>query len=289
MHNLFKRILKLLPDRVFIDIKYYAHFHRFPNLNNPKTFNEKIQWLKLNDRRSVYTTMVDKFQAKEYISKIVGAEYTIPTIGVWNSFDEIDFSSMPNQFVLKTTHDCGGIVICKNKDMFDKSVARSLLEKHLREDYFYEGREWPYKNVQHRIIAEPYIENTITGDLKDYKIFAFDGQPRVLFVASDRQNQQEETKFDFYDMEFRHLDIQNGHPNSKEKINVPSRFEEMKRLAALLSKGIPNVRVDFYEANGKLYVGELTLFHYSGFVPFRPDEWDYKLGSWISLPIGVKK
>lgn len=281
-------MIRLLPDRLYIQVKYFYHFKKIVNFRKPKTFNEKIQWLKLYDRRSIYTTMVDKYEAKKYIAKIVGDEYLIPTLGVWNKFDEIDFSLLPNQFVLKTTHDCGGVVICKNKKEFDKEKARAFLDEHLKSNYFYEGREWPYKNVKHRIIAEEYKENSSTNDLKDYKIFAFDGVPKAIFVASDRQN-KEETKFDFYDMDFNHLEIQNGHPNSTKLIPTPIQFQTMKRLASLLSKGIPHLRVDFYEANGRLYVGELTLSHYSGFVPFVPDHWDYIFGNWISLPIKKSK
>lgn len=278
-------VLRLLPDSMFIRIKYFYHFHRLPNLKNPTTFTEKIQWLKLHDRKPLYTKMVDKYEAKKYIAHIIGEQYIIPSYGVWDSFDDIDFDSLPNQFVLKTTHDCGGVVICRDKSKFDKQKACDILNAHLRINYYYEGREWPYKNVRPRILAEAFMENDLTGDLKDYKFFCFDGCVKALFVAADRQSKEEETKFDFYDEHFKHLDIRNGHPNSTNIIDKPVNFELMKQLAAKLSKGFPHLRVDFYEVNGLVYVGELTFSHYSGMVPFDPPKWDKLFGNWISIKI----
>ena len=277
--------LTVLSDSNYIKLKYWYHFKRFPNLKNPKTFNEKIQWLKLHDRNPLYTKMVDKYEAKDYIKSIIGEKYIIPTLGIWDHFDQIDFSLLPEQFVLKTTHDCGGIVICKNKDLFDKTKAKIFLEKHLRNNYFFEGREWPYKNVPPRIMAEKYMENKTSGDLKDYKFFCFNGVVKALFIASARQSLTEETKFDFYDADFNHLSIRNGHPNSEQEIEKPQNFDLMKLLAAQLSNGIPLLRVDFYEVDGSVYVGELTFSHFSGMVPFNPPEWDFIFGNWIELPI----
>lgn len=285
MNLLMKQLARYVPDKAFIRMKYFHHFGKFPNLKNPQTYNEKLQWLKLYDRRYEYTNMVDKYEAKKVISNIVGEQYIVPNYGVWDSFDEIDFDKLPNQFVLKTTHDCGGVVICKDKKKFDKVTAKRFLEKHLAYNYFFEGREWPYKNIKPRILAEAYLENFDSKDLKDYKVFAFDGEARVLFVASDRQNKEVETKFDFYDMEFNHLNIRNGHPNSQKHCEKPSTLEYMKYLAEKISNGYPHIRVDFYEVDGRLYIGELTLFHFSGFVPFEPNLWDYEFGKWIKLPI----
>lgn len=283
--NLFTRkLLQYLPDKLFIKIKFYHHFKRVPNLKNPQTYNEKLQWLKLNDRRPEYTKMVDKFEAKKFVSSIIGDEYVIPSYGVWDSFDDIDFKNLPNKFVLKTTHDCGGVVICKDKNSFDKVKAKEFLEKHMKYNYFYEGREWPYKDVKPRILAEPYMENIDTGDLKDYKVFAFNGVAKALYIASDRQSNNEETKFDFFDMDYNKLDIRNGHPNSKYDYDKPIFLSEMKLISEKITKGYPHIRVDFYEVNGKLYVGELTLFHMSGFAPFEPNSWDYEFGRWIALP-----
>lgn len=209
--------------------------------------------------------------------------YIIPTLGVWDSFDEIDFASLPDQFVLKCTHDSGGLVICKDKSKLDMNAARAKITKSLKTNYYYSGREWPYKNVKPRIIAEEFMTDEFSHDLKDYKFFCFDGVAKAMFIASDRHTAGAETKFDFYDMDFKLLPFTNGHPNSTYNINCPKTFYQMKELAERLSKGIPHIRVDFYEINGKVYFGELTFFHWSGFVPFEPAEWDEKFGNWIDL------
>lgn len=280
---------RVIPQTVFWDRQYLKLLYRVKmgkklNLDNPQTFNEKLQWLKLYDRNPDYIRMVDKYEAKKYVADIIGKEYIIPTLGVWNNFDEIDFDMLPNQFVLKCTHDSGGIVICKDKKNFDKNIARNVIQHSLCRNYYLNTREWPYKNVKPRIIAEKYMEDVDTEDLKDYKFFAFNGIPQSLFIATERQSKQEETKFDFYDMQFNHLDFINGHPNATYSLEKPKCFEEMKKLAAQLSEGIPQVRVDFYEVNGKVFFGELTLFHWSGLVPFIPEKWDDIFGSWIQLP-----
>lgn len=273
-----------LSDKKFLKLEYYACMGERLNLENPETYNEKLQWLKLYDRKAEYTTMVDKYSVKEYVADKIGEEYIIPTLGVWDAFDEINFDSLPNQFVLKCTHDSGGLVICKNKSGFDIQKAKEKIEKSLKRDYFYVHREWPYKNVKKRIIAEKYMEDAETSELRDYKFFTFDGKVKALFIATDRQNEVEETKFDFFDEEYNHLDIRNGHPNATRIPQKPQNFELMKELAQKLSEGIPHVRVDFYEVNGKVYFGELTFTHWSGLVAFEPKKWDYTFGSWITLP-----
>lgn len=269
-------------DETFIKWEYFSGMRKFPDLKSPKTYNEKLQWLKLNDKHSEYTIMVDKYEAKEYVKKIIGEEYIIPTLGVWDNFDEIDFDKLPNQFVLKTTHDSGGIVVCKDKTKLDLNVARKKLEKSLQHNFFYEHREYPYKDVKPRIIAEKFMVDESGTELKDYKFFCFDGIVKMLFVATDRPF---DTRFDFYDMDFKHLPFKQGHPLATKEIRKPNGFEEMKRIASTLSKGIPHVRVDLYDINGKIYFGELTFFHFSGNVPFEPKEWDYKIGEWLKLPM----
>lgn len=273
-----------VPDEEYLK-KVFPSFVGYPlNLDNPVTYNEKIQWLKLFDHRKEYISLVDKYEVKPIIANLIGDEYIIPTIGVWDSFDEIDWDKLPTQFVLKCTHDSGGVVICKDKNKLNYREAKRKLESSLKRKYYLLGREWPYKMIKPRIIAEKYIEQNDKGELLDYKFFAFDGEVKALFIASDRQNKTDETKFDFYDESFNHLDIWNGHPMSQNPINKPINFELMKQLASKLSKGIPHVRVDFYEVDGKVFFGEMTLYHWSGFVPFKPKEWDYIFGSWITLP-----
>lgn len=277
-------IAKHFPDRLFLKTIFPLNVGYKLNLKNPRTYNEKIQWLKLYDRRPEYTNMVDKAEVKKYVSNIIGEEHIIKTLAIYNSTEEIDFDNLPNQFVLKVTHDSGGVVICKDKSKLDIPAALSLLKKSLSVNYYWKNREWPYKNVKPRIIAEKYMSDD-SGDLTDYKFFCFDGEPVFMFIANDRFTKGEETKFDFFDMDFNHLPFTNGHPNSNKPVTKPRGFDEMKLLASKLSKGIPHVRVDFYDVNGHVYFGEMTFSHWSGMVPFEPIEWDYKFGEQIKLPI----
>ena len=281
----FKQIIKrLIPDKLYLKIMYRRCLGKKLNLKNPQTYNEKLQWLKLYNRNPEYTKMVDKYEVKKYVADKIGEEYIIPTLGVWNKFEEIDFDTLPQQFVLKTTHDSGGVVICKDKSTFDYETAKKKLNSSLKNNFYYMGREWPYKNVKPRIIAEKYMEDSATKELRDYKLFAFDGVVKALFIASDRQNPNEDTKFDFFDSTLKHLDFTNGHPNASVPPACPETFAEMKKLAEKLSEKIPHLRCDFYEINGKIYFGELTFFHWSGFTPFSPEEWDKTFGDWIKLP-----
>lgn len=276
-----------MSDEEHIRRKYLYRFGAEINLENPRTYNEKLQWLKLHDRRQEYTRIVDKLEVKKYVEEHIGEGFVIPVIGgPWDSFDEIDFDRLPHQFVLKTTHDCGGVYVCHDKDLLDRNSARKFLNKHLKRNYYVTCREWPYKNVKPRIFAEAYVKDSRDGgeELTDYKFFCFDGVPKAMFVATDRSSQVEETKFDFFDMDFAHLPIIQGHPNANIEIAKPYAFERMKEIAGKLSRGFPQLRVDFYCTEEHVYVGELTLFHFGGFVPFEPEEWDAKFGEWIQLP-----
>ena len=292
LHNPYKifsgcsnfRIFRLLPDKTFLKLKFRGVVGYKLNLDNPVTFCEKQQWLKLYDRKPIYTTMVDKCEAKKYAASIIGEEYIIPTLGVWDHFEEINFDSMPNQFVLKCTHDSGGLVICRDKRTFNKKTARRKIKKCLKNNYYWVGREWPYKNVKPRIIAEQYMEDSLTHELRDYKIFIFDGVAKALSIATDRQKQGEDAKFDFYDAQFVHLPLTNGHPDASPTPTRPEAFDEMKALTEKLSQKIPCLRVDFYDINKMIYFGELTFSHWSGLVPFDPEKWDKTFGSWIKLP-----
>lgn len=284
-----KRILKyiviksarLYPDELYLKMLFPLRTGYKLNLKNPQTFNEKLQWLKLNHRKPEMVTMVDKVEAKKYVANIIGEEYVIPTLGVFDSVDEINFDNLPEQFVLKCTHDSGGIVICSDKSKLDIEAAKNKLRKGLKINYYYQNREWPYKQIKPRIIAEQYMVDESGYELKDYKFFCFDGKVELLFIATDRGSKNEETKFDFFDTEFKHLPFTNGHPNTTKPITKPEGFEKMKEMAARLSKGYPHLRVDLYNVNGKIYFGELTFYHWSGMTPFVPEEWDYKLGEMI--------
>ena len=279
------QISPMLPDRLFLKVLFRLRMGYKLNLKNPQTFSEKLQWLKLYNHKAEYTNMVDKYEAKKYVASIIGEEYIIPTIGIWDSVDEIDFDKLPNQFVLKCTHDSGGIVICTDKSKLDVKKAKIKLKRGLNRNFYTQNREWPYKNIKPRIIGEQYMVDESGYELKDYKFFCFDGEPKAMFIATDRGVANEETKFDFFDMEFQHLPFTNGHPNSNKEVHKPLGFEKMKQLASSLSRNIPHVRIDFYDINGKIYFGEITFFHWSGTMPFEPIEWDYKFGEWIKLDV----
>lgn len=270
-----------MPDKLFIKLNYRCRFGKKLDLDNPRTYNEKLQWLKLYDRDPKHTELVDKYEVRKFIKDKIGEQYLIPLIGVWDSVEDIDFDKLPEQFVLKCTHDSGGVIICRDRSQFNVEEAKKKLSYLMKRNFYKLHREWPYKNVKHRIIAEKYMVDESGTQLKDYKFFCFNGEPKMMFVATDRNI---DTRFDFYDMEFKHMDFKNGHENADKHIEKPTGFEEMKRLAAILSKGIAHVRVDFYDINGKVYFGEMTFFHWSGYVPFEPESYDYMLGEWIELP-----
>lgn len=277
------KFLSILPDGLYLKLLFRKKMNKKLDLNNPKTFNEKLQWIKLNDRKAIYPIMVDKAKVKDYVASIIGDEYIIKTIGVYDNFDDIDFSKLPNQFVIKCTHDSGGLVICKDKSKFDIETARKKILECQKRNYYYHGREWPYKSVPHKIIIEEYMEDQKTGELRDYKFFTFNGKVKALFIATDRQAEDKPTCFDFFDDNYEHLPITNGHPNAKVIPEKPINFELMKELAEKLAINTYHLRVDFYEINGKVYFGEMTFFHYSGLVPFEPSEWDNIFGDWIKL------
>lgn len=273
-----------LTDEEFVREKFKKVFGREIDLKNPVTYNEKLQWLKLYDRKPFYSTIVDKYEVKKYIAEKIGEQYIIPTLGIWEHFDDIDFNALPDKFVLKCTHDSGGLVICTDKSKLDKKAAKKKIEASLKRNYYWQSREWPYKNVKPRIIAEAYMEDSKTKELRDYKFFCFDGEVKALFIATERQKEGEDVKFDYFDTQFNHLPFKQGHENADILPEKPKCFDEMIRLAAELSKGIPHVRVDFYEVDGRIFFGELTCYHFGGLMPFEPEEWDYTFGSWLKLP-----
>lgn len=276
-------LFKDMNDEEYLKKLFKCHMKRELNLDNPQTFNEKLQWLKLYDRKPEYTTMVDKYAVKRYVADIIGEEYIIPTLGVWNHFDEIDFDKLPNQFVLKCTHDSGGIVICTDKSNLDLKAAKKKIEKCLRRNYYWSSREWPYKNVKPRIIAEKYMSDEGKEELSDYKVLCFNGEPKIVEVHKGRFNGQHTQ--DCYDEFWNKTDIeQHDLPKSDDIMPKPAFLEEMLHLSKLLSKDLIHVRVDWYFTNNRLYFGELTFFDGSGYNLFCGNA-DELLGSWIKLPI----
>lgn len=273
----------LLSDKIYLSLRYRIKMGKWINWRNPVTYNEKLQWLKIYNRRDEYTKLVDKYEVKEYVSKLVGEEYVIPTLAVWDNVDEIDFDILPDQFVLKTTHSGGntGVVICKDKNSLDREAAKLKLNKSLKNDIYASFREWPYKNVRARIIAEKYMSDNIHSALPDYKFYCFDGSPKVLLVATGRNVN---LCFDYYDMEFNHLPFRQGGPNSSYTIEKPRSLDKMIKLAAILSKDIPHVRIDMFDVDSRIYFGEYTFFDSSGMAKFDPEDWDYNFGEYIKLP-----
>lgn len=281
--------LNWMPDKYYLKLLYFSKMKKKLNLDNPKTFNEKLQWLKLYDRNPLYTKLVDKYEVRKYIAEKIGEEYLIPLIGVWDKFDDIDFSELPNQFVLKCTHDSGGIVICKDKSNFDIEKARKKLNMRLKRNYYYRGREWPYKNVKPRIICEKYMMDESGTSLTDYKFYCFLGEPKYCQVIRDRNTNE---TIDFYDLNWNLMDFtglhvpNNPYPHAKVKYKKPEQYEKMIEIAKKLSKDFPFVRVDLYLIQNKIYFGELTFYPLSGFGVFDPPEWNIKMGELIKLPIG---
>lgn len=283
LHYARKGKLNWMSDERYLKKKYHAVFGKKLDLKNPQTFNEKMQWLKLYDRKPVYTTMVDKYEAKKFAASIIGEKYIIPTLGVWDSFDEIDFNTLPEKFVLKTTHDCGGIVICTDKKSFDLQSAKEKINKHLKRQYFYWGREWPYKDVKPRIIAEKYLEPDSSGEICDYKFMCFNGKLKCVFTCTDRFF-DDGLKVTFFDIDWNKMDFTRHYPRDEKNIACPLSFKKMIELAEVLAAGIAFVRIDFYEVDEKPYLGEITFFPGSGFEEFSPSQWDKTLGDWIVLP-----
>ena len=271
-----------MPDEPYLKLMYYAHLGRKLDLKNPASCTEKIQWLKLYDRKSRYAAMVDKYEAKKVIAEAIGEEYIVPNLGIWDHPQDIDFDSLPERFVLKATHDSGTVVVCIDKSQLNISDVKNKLSRALEQDYYYWGREWPYKNVKPRIIAEEYLEDTQTKELRDYKWYCFQGVPKLMAIFCGRQAGA--TTADYFDGCFRHEDMTWGYPIAERIPEKPASFEKMKELAAKLSEDVPFLRVDFYEVNGKPYVGELTFFDGSGFDVIEPSEWDTIIGDWITLP-----
>ena len=254
------------------------------NLKNPQTFNEKLQWLKLYNRKPEYTRMVDKSEAKTVAENILGKGYVIPTLGVWDKFEDIDFNSLPDSFVLKTTNGGGGggIIICRDKSKLNLASAAEQLKSSLKASIYRNLKEWPYKNVKPRILAEKFMVDE-SGELRDYKFYCFNGEPKVFLVASERFSRHR-TYFDYFDMEGNHLPLTQGGMNNPVTPALPSTFEEMKQVAKKLSHGLPHVRIDLYNVDGIVYFGEFTFFDSSGFERFTPEEWDNIFGGWLQLP-----
>lgn len=285
--NVKYEITKCIPDRLYIQLLFFRHLHKRINLEQPKAFNEKLQWLKLYDRNPEYTKMVDKYAVKQYVSEKIGSEFIIPTLGVWDNPEDINFSDLPDRFVLKWNHDSGSIVICTDKSILDKREAVSRLKSRQKFSGFWYAREWPYKDVVPKVIAEKYIEDS-SGYLNDYKLMCFNGKVRCSFVCTDRFS-GDGLKVTFYDRSWNQMPFSRHYPVSDMPVPRPKNYDALVHLAEKLSEGIPFVRVDFYEVNDRVYFGEMTFYPGSGLEEFDPEKWDYVLGSWLELPVNKLK
>lgn len=272
-----------MPDKAYLKMVFRIRNGKKLDLDNPKTFCDKMNWLKLHDKQELYTELVDKVEVRKHVEEKIGEGHVFPLLGAWDSFDEIDFDKLPNEFVLKCNHDSGSVRIIRDKSQLTPQYMEEMkrdFSSRLKGNPFSAGREYPYKNVRAKVLAEKLMKMEDGSGINDYKFFCFDGKPEILFVATDRQT---DVKFDFYDMEFNHLDIINIHPQSGKTIPKPQCFEEMKTIAAKLSEGMKFVRIDLYEIAGTVYFGEYTFFHAGGFWPLTPDEWEDRLGDLIKL------
>lgn len=275
---------KHLSDEEFTKRIYKIKVGKTLNLSQPKTYTEKLQWLKLYDRKPEYTVMQDKLAVREYISSKIGSEYLIPLLGVWNDANEIDFDALPNQFVLKCNHDCASVVICKDKACLDINQTKIKLNTCLHKNYYDSSREWAYKDIKPCIIAEKYMSNKGEAFLTDYKIFCFSGKARMLYVGTG-QPHTDEQRIDYFDIDFNHLPIKRGSiPWSQTEIKKPEGFERLVSLAETLAGSIPFIRVDFYLVNNQPYFGEFAFYPSAGLAEFSPYEWEEKVGDWIQLP-----
>lgn len=277
--DLIKKHPNWMSDKYYLSVLWRMIMGYDLNWHDPHTFNEKLQYLKLNDHNPIYPILVDKYRVKEWVSQKIGSQHVIPTLATYSNVDEIDINSLPNQFVLKCNHDSGSVIICRDKTTFDFDSAKKKLSDALKHNFYWDAREWAYKHVNRLVFAEEYKENTISKDLLTYKFLCFDGEPIIVYVTVKNEHIFE----NYYDMDFQPLDIHRNWPNSGIHIPRPSCFEEMKRIAAELSKGLAHVRMDLYEINGQVYFSEYTFYDWGGLIRFHPDHWDKELGGYIQL------
>lgn len=276
----------LFPDKLYLRLQFRLRMGYGLNLDNPKTFSEKLQWLKLHDRNTLYSSLVDKYEVKAKMEKVLGNQYIIPTLGVWNDVEDIDVGSLPNQFVLKTTHGGGGygVIVCKDKMALDWNSCKRMLKKGMRQDIYLSLREWPYKNIRHRIIAEQFMCQEDGTDLADYKFFCFNGKPTFVYLRHEASGETR-PRMSFFTMDWTFAPFHN--PDYLQFDSLPDKpllFNQMKEIAAKISEGYPFLRVDLYIINNQIYFSEVTFYPGSGMTKFLPSEWDRKLGDMLVLP-----
>lgn len=281
--------IKCIDDEFFLKNLFNARMGYDLDLENPMTLCEKLQWLKLFDRNPLYTTMVDKYEVKKYVEEVIGSQYVIPALGVWDKFTDIDFNKLPNRFVLKWTHDSGSIVVIQNKAELNQNEIKTKLDERMGQNYFYFKREWPYKNVKPRIIAEAYIDTLGKPDSIEYKVTCFNGKVGFVTICKGIAHSSFDVRTnDSYTVNFEHMPWYAYYKNSTDEIRKPECWNELISLSEKLAVNIPYVRVDWYIEDGQLYFGEMTFYTWGGFIEFTPPEWDLKLGECLRLPKNSK-
>lgn len=273
---------RTLSDEKLLNKMFLKKFGRKISKENPQTFNEKLQWLKLYWRDPKAEICADKYLVREYVGEKGLGHLLNDLIGVYDNVDEIDLDQLPEQFVLKCTHGSGCNIICKDKNLLNWDDAKEKLSSWMKINYYWPSREWVYKNHEPKIICERYLDDEKVGELIDYKFFCFNGEPEYIMTGTDRFS-KDGLKVDFFDVHFNHLDFTRDHPMKGDNIEKPKNFDKMLEYSKVLSKDFPFVRVDFYEANGKLFLGELTFFPGGGFEKFQPEEYDYSFGEKLNL------
>jgi len=271
-----------MPDEEYLKKMFKIKMGYCLDLDTPETFNQKLNWMKLYYRDPLFTTMVDKYAVREYVSSKIGKQYLVPLLGVWDNPENIDISILPNKFVLKTTHGCGGMSICRDKEHYDIKTVVTDFKKNMSNNYYYYVREWPYKDVKPRVIAEKYLQNGESINLQVYKVFNFNGYPKIIQMISNDKTKDE--TIDYFDTEWNRLDLRQNYPNSVIIPPKPHTLNEMLELSAKCSEGFPFLRTDWYEVDGKVYFSEFTFYSDGGMEPFTPTYWDKKLGELIELP-----
>ena len=278
------KLSPILPDALYVRLQAKIWKAGGGNLTNPQSFNDKLNWMKVYYHNPRYTVLVDKYQVKKEVEKLIGKEYVVENYGVWDSFDDIPFDQLPDSFVLKCTHNSGQAIICRDKSKLDKAAARDHMTKELSTDYYMRFREWPYKDVPRRILADKLLDDHTGTELRDYKFWCFDGVPKYVYFTVKGDYIYE----NFYDMDFNPVDINHGFPRREPEFEKPECFEKMKELARKLSQGIPFVRIDFFYVDSKIYFAEYTFYDWGGTKAFKTPEMDMMLGRLINLPAKMK-
>jgi len=282
--GILRRLSRFFPDdsECYLRLYFYLSGGYRLNLKAPRTFNEKLNWLKLHYHNPILTRLADKYEVKEYVAQRIGGQYIVPCLGVWDSAKQIDFDSLPRQFVLKCTHDSGGVFICTDKERFDRERIVGKIERKMRKNYFPALREWVYKNIQPRVLADRFLAdgNVAASVNLDYKFWCFGGVPRYMYITiKDR-----EVFENFYDMDFNPVAVNHGFKRFQPEFRKPESFDMMREMAARLSEGLPFVRVDFFEVGGQPYFGEFTFYDWGGLRPFAEYSQDLELGALLKLP-----